>query len=116
MDLSDFLHRIKTAPNQIEFEECIDVVDSNYHFTPNAFKNGNFKNEKGQNNGSCKIFAFGILHKLTKAQTLACFGKHYRESVLSNPEGTDHQNIRNFIKYGWENLVFESFPLIEINK
>ena len=29
------------------------------------------------------------------------FGEHYR-SVKENPEGDDHQNIRNFMKYGWE--------------
>ena len=114
MNLTDFLNRVKTAPNQIEFEECIDVIDANYLFTSSAFKNGELNNNKGQNNGSCKIFAFGKLHKLNKTETLACFGKHYRESVLANPEGSDHQNIRNFIKHGWEKISFDEFPLISI--
>jgi hypothetical protein len=32
---------------------------------------------------------------------LACFGTYYRDDVLANPEGSDHGNIRNFMKTGW---------------
>jgi hypothetical protein len=31
--------------------------------------------------------------------------------VLKHPEATDHQNIRNFMKTGWEGIRFEGEAL-----
>jgi len=31
--------------------------------------------------------------------------------VLGNPQGTDHQNIRNFMKIGWIGIAFEGDAL-----
>jgi HopJ type III effector protein len=31
--------------------------------------------------------------------------------VIEHPEGQDHQNIRQFIKDGWDGIQFESDPL-----
>lgn len=87
------------------------VIEANYDFTPTTFKNGKTVNEAGQNSGSCKLFAFAQLQNLSVDQTLACFGQYYRNDVLKNPEGTDHQNIRNFISYGWEGISFEGTAL-----
>jgi len=30
---------------------------------------------------------------------------------LKNPEGTDHQNIRNFMKSGWDGITFDQNAL-----
>ena len=38
---------------------------------------------------------------------LQLWGQYYRE-VLEDPEGDSHQNIRNFMKYGWEGVPFEN--------
>lgn len=111
MNLVEFLNKIKTAPETIEFNETIAIIDANYEFTPTLFKNGNTINEAGKNSGSCKLFAFAKLHHLTPSQTLNCFGAYYRKDVLQHSDGTDHQNIRNFIFYGWEGLSFEGTPL-----
>src|SRR3546814_975311 len=48
---------------------------------------------------------------LSEAETLACFGCFYREDVLKNPDGTDHQNIRNFMRSGWGGVAFGERPL-----
>src|SRR3546814_18418029 len=48
---------------------------------------------------------------LSEAETLACFGCFYREDVLKNPDGTDHQNIRNFMRCGWGGVAFGERPL-----
>lgn len=98
------------AEEIFKFEETIAVIDLNYHFTPTAFKNGNQVNDAGQNNGSCKVFSFAKRHHLTKEETLFLFGEHY-QSVLTTPEATDHQNIRNFMMYGWEGITFEGEAL-----
>jgi hypothetical protein len=47
-----------------------------------------------------KFLAFAELNNLSAAETLNCFGAYYHEEVLANPEGTNHQNIRNFMKTG----------------
>lgn len=113
MTVGELVEKIKTQPRSIQFSEIIETVDANYSFTPTAFKNGETINEANQNNGSCKVFSFAKKQNLTKEETLACFGDYYRIDVLGNPEGTDHQNIRNFIKFGWEGIVFEGEALSE---
>lgn len=100
-------------PETIQFNDVIAYIDKHYDFTPVSFKNGNTVNEAGQNNGSCKVFSFAKLQNLSKEQTLPLFGEFYREDVLKNPEGTDHQNIRNFMEYGWEGISFEGEALNE---
>ncbi len=109
--MQQFLHTLETAPDSITFNGTIAVIDANYDFTPTAFRNGDLQNEAGQNNGSCKVFSFAQLHKLTPQQTLHCFGSYYRDDVLKNPQGSDHQNIRNFIKSGWDGIAFQGNAL-----
>lgn len=92
------------------FPETIAHIDENYIFTPTTFKNGNQINNAGENNGSCKIFTFAKLHQLTKEETLILFGDFYQD-VLNTPDATDHQNIRNFITFGWDGIQFEGVAL-----
>jgi HopJ type III effector protein len=111
MILETFLNKLKTSPKDIDFTDTISVIESNYIFTPTAFKNGNLHNNAGENSGSCKLLTFAQLQSLTKEETLACFGKYYFEEVLNDPNGIGHQNIRNFMKTGFEGLVFDGIPL-----
>lgn len=113
MTLQEFLAKLEQNIEAVQFEDCIATIDANYDFTPSAFRNGDTQNEAGQNNGSCKIFAFAQLNKLSKEQTLACFGKYYREDVLAHPENDDHQNIRNFMVHGWNGIAFAQAALTE---
>lgn len=101
------LNKLKTAPDKIDFKEVIAFIDEQYDFTPTKFTNGNVTNEANENNGSCKVFGFAKLNHLSKEETLALFGAFYREDVLNNPNGNDHQNIRNFMKFGWDGISFE---------
>ena len=111
MKLDAFLQKLSADPLSVTFDDTMAAVAESYEFTPAAFTNGNVRNEAGQNSGSCKLFAFAMLNKLSKEQTLACFGAYYRDDVLKHPDGTDHQNIRNFIQYGWDGVKFDSIPL-----
>ncbi len=111
MDLDVFLRRIETSPDSVAFNDTIVTIEACYEFTPTAFRNGELHNAVGQNNGSCKIFSFARLHDLTVSQTLHCFGDYYRKDVLGNPGGTDHQNIRNFMKTGWGGVSFDGEAL-----
>jgi hypothetical protein len=109
--MKQFLQTLATAPDSITFNATIAIIDAHYDFTPSAFRNGELQNEAGQNNGSCKVFSFAKLHQLSPQQTLHCFGAYYRDDVLKHPQGTDHQNIRNFIKSGWDGIVFQGNAL-----
>ena len=111
MNLEALLSTLNTSPETVTFADVIAVIDETYVFTATAFKNGNTQNDAGSNNGSCKIFAFAKLQGLSPEQTLACFGDYYRKDVLENPEGDDHQNIRNFMVFGWDGVVFEGEAL-----
>ena len=111
MTAEQLLQQLADAPQSVRFSEVIATIDDHYEFTPTAFTNGGTRNEAGQNNGSCKIFAFARLHGLNQDQTLACFGDYYRQDVLGNPEGSDHRNIRNFMTSGWAGIDFDGDAL-----
>jgi hypothetical protein len=105
--LTSFLTRLRAG--ETDFEDTIAVVNAIYSYTPTRFVNGLTTpviNEAGQNEGSCRIFAFAQLNALTEADTLACFGRFYRD-VLNEPTGTSHGNIRAFMRDGWAGVQFE---------
>ncbi|PCJ85152.1 MAG: type III effector [Thiotrichaceae bacterium] len=106
------INQLKTSPENIQFDEVISTIQKHYSYTPTIFTNGSGTdsviNNAGENEGSCKIFAFAQLHNLTKQQTLHCFGDYYREDVLGFPEKKNHENIRQFMKYGWDHMAFEN--------
>ncbi|ROI14978.1 HopJ type III effector protein [Epilithonimonas hominis] len=108
------LEQLKNSPETINFNDVIVFIDENYNFKPVRFVNGTIVNEANQNNGSCKIFSFAKINNLSEKETLALFGDFYRNDVLLNPEGEDHQNIRNFIKYGWNGILFTEDALEKI--
>lgn len=112
MNLDTYLTKLNAAPDTVTFDETMAVIDAMYDFTTTPFMNGSLNNEAGKNNGSCKIFSFAHLHQLSQQQTLHCFGDYYRKDVLGNPEGTDHQNIRNFINTGWKGIEFQGDALV----
>jgi len=111
MTLKQFKEKLSSSANEIDFQEVIELIDKLYDFTPVEFSNGDLVNEEGQNNGSCKLFSFAVLQNFSKEETLRCFGNYYRTDVLGNPNGTDHQNIRNFMKFGWEGIRFSANSL-----
>lgn len=106
-----FLQQLQENPTEIHFNDTMAVIDAHYSFTPTAFRNGNQLNAAGENSGSCKLFSFAQMHQLSSEVTLQCFGAFYREDVLKKPHGEDHQNIRNFIRTGWDGIHFESQAL-----
>jgi len=113
MKIEQLINQIKNNPVSIEFQQVMEAIDQNYNYTPARFINGDVVNENRTNEGSCKIFAFGQLNNLTEQETLTCFGSYYREDVLMNPDGTDHANIRTFIRQGWDGIQFDSPALTE---
>lgn len=92
------------------FSEVLEFIADHYLHQPTAFKNGDIYNEATQNQGSARVFAFAQINNLTAADTLYLFAEHYR-AVLESPDGTDHQNIRQFMAHGWTGIAFEGEAL-----
>ena len=119
MTIDELLTQIKTQPDTVEFSEVMDCIDEYFDYTPTHFTNGEghdvVNNQPGSNEGSCKIFAFATIEGLNEAETLACFGKYYREDVLQHPEAIDHANIRTFMRHGWNGIRFEQSALSRHN-
>ncbi|MDY0137902.1 MAG: HopJ type III effector protein [Thiomicrospira sp.] len=109
MTLNQLITQLQHQPG--DFKTVIDTIDQHYDFTPTAFRNGDTHNAAGQNNGSCKLFAFAKHQQLDEQTTLNAFGAYYTQDVLAHPQGDDHQNIRNFMRYGWAGIEFEGDAL-----
>lgn len=111
MTETNYLKKLNTT-SKILFEDLMSVIEQNYRFTPSAFDNGSLKNTANENQGSAKLLSFAKIHNLNKQQTLKCFGQYYNE-VLETPNGTNHNNIRNFMKTGWAGISFKNTNILQ---
>lgn len=94
------------------FSDVLSLIDSHYSFTETAFDNGSQKNQAGENSGSCKVFSFAKLQGLSAEDTMKLFAEHY-DNVCDTPDGDNHQNIRQFMKNGWDGIAFSGNALTE---
>lgn len=106
-DCEVFNANVEMSADELMFGEVIELIDTHYEYGLIQFKNGDIVNEQGENEGSAKLLSYAALSNMDKETTLKLWGQYYRE-VLANPTGTDHANIRNFMKYGWEGVPFEN--------
>jgi hypothetical protein len=113
--LDHLLDTLQHSPEQVAFDDVMATINAHYHYEPTGFYNGLGEdavwNAPGTNAGSCRIFAFARLQGLDEDTTLACFGHYYRDQVLKFPDGTDHANIRRFMRDGWPGIRFEGEAL-----
>ena len=91
---------------RLPFKEIIAYIDGNFDYTASSFKNGTLMNAENENQGSAKTLYFAKLNNLSIEDTLKLFAEHY-QAVLEDKEGSSHQNIRNFMKFGWKGILFE---------
>lgn len=106
--MEEFLAQVRAG--QLPFSEIIAFIESKYRVHPTGFQNGEQYNAPTQNQGSAKVLYFAQLQQLSEVDTLLLFSEHYK-AVLATPEGSDHQNIRQFKKRGWEGVRFEGTVL-----
>jgi hypothetical protein len=106
--LNDFRARLHS--DEFAFSETLAFIAEHYDYRPSAFNNGAVDNPAGQNEGSCKTLGLALLEGLSLEETLRCFGEHYR-SVLANPDGDDHGNIRALMSTGLAGVRFDRQPL-----
>jgi HopJ type III effector protein len=106
-DCEVFNANVEMDADNLTFEEVMELIETHYESQLLEFKNGDIVNQQGENEGSAKLLSYAALSGLDKATTLKLWGQYYRE-VLQDPDGSSHQNIRNFMKYGWEGVPFEN--------
>jgi len=85
----------------------MELIDTHYEAGLIEFKNGDIVNKPGENEGSAKLLSYAALSGFDKDTTLKLWGQYYRE-VVADPDGDSHQNIRNFMKTGWDGVPFEN--------
>lgn len=80
-----------------------------YKIPNSGFSIGNCVNGPNENTGSLLIFMYARAGKqvLSNDQIKELFAEAWDE-VVEDPEGSSHQNIRNFIQYGIAGVVFEN--------
>ncbi|MBA5792573.1 HopJ type III effector protein [Flavobacterium sp. xlx-214] len=98
--------------HQLPFKEILNFIEEKYQYTPSAFKNGDLINGEDENQGSAKVLYFAQMNTISKEDTLLLFAEHY-QAVLEDVNGSSHQNIRNFMQYGWEGVAFENIVLLK---
>jgi len=112
LTINELINRLNTNDETVGFNEVMQVISSHFSYEPSSFTNGEIINQAGTNEGSCKVFAFAKIHKLSEQATLNCFGHYYHCDVMQNPLADDHANIRSFIKNGWTGITIDNEVLV----
>lgn len=99
----------------VVFQDVISTIRRHYECIPTRFCTGagtarETTNMAGTNAASCLLLAFARRLDLDEATTLGLYGEHYR-SVLDDPAGSAHANIRAFMANGWAGVHIEGEPL-----
>eukprot|EP00579_Thalassiosira_antarctica_P000180 CAMPEP_0201866554 /NCGR_PEP_ID=MMETSP0902-20130614/1099_1 /ASSEMBLY_ACC=CAM_ASM_000551 /TAXON_ID=420261 /ORGANISM="Thalassiosira antarctica, Strain CCMP982" /LENGTH=214 /DNA_ID=CAMNT_0048391543 /DNA_START=35 /DNA_END=679 /DNA_ORIENTATION=+ len=102
-----FNANLEMGGDDLMFDEFITLCDEQYEYGLIEFGNGGMVNKEAENDGSAKVLSYAALADFDKEMTLKLWGQFYRD-VLAKPDGTDHQNIRNFMKTGWEGVDFSN--------
>jgi hypothetical protein len=102
---------VEMDADSLKFEDLMELIDTHYEVGLLEFKNGNILNKQGENEGSAKLLSYAAISEFDKETTLKLWGQYYRE-VLADPDGDSHQNIRNFMKTGWDGTLRKQFNSI----
>ena len=100
-----FAEKIKAGGSPANFAETIALIDEHYQYFEVPFSVGDVKNKANENTGSAKVLSLGLMTRMDEKATLRLFGEHYAQ-VQATPQGTDHANIRSFIKNGFPGVEF----------
>ena len=110
MNTNEYLEKLRSGV-KMNFSDFINLIDQEYEFLNVAFKNNDLVNLKEENQGSAKVFCFGLMYSLSEEDTIRCFGEHY-QSVIDEPENhNSHLNIRSFMSNGWNGVLINQNAL-----
>jgi len=112
MNTQQYLEQLASG-EEMKFSDFTDLIDNEYSFKSVAFTNGDLDNKDEENQGSAKVFCFGLMHELSEYEVLRCFGEHYQNVLDSLSDGTSHLNIRNFMRWGWKGVSINAEALLK---
>ena len=106
MNTQQYIEQLRSGA-QMKFSDFIDLIAREYSFSNIAFENSGVFNSKDENQGSAKVFCFGLMHSLSEREVIKCFGEYY-QSVLDSPQDqSSHLNIRSFMNSGWGGVTID---------
>ena len=99
-----FAEQVAAGTLTPSFGETIAMIDNHFVYFAVPMKVSDLISAPNVNVGSSKIFSFGLMTRMDEKSTLKLFGEIYSNL---DPNGTDHPNIRNFMRDGWGGVSFE---------
>lgn len=102
-----FNNNIDMDSSNLMLEDVLETINSHYETQLLEYRVGNIVNKQGENEATGLILSYAALSNMNQETTLKLWGQYYRD-VLKNPTGTDHANIREFMKTGWKGVPFEN--------
>ena len=106
MNTKQYLENLKSGV-QMKFSDFPDLIEQEYTFSNIAFTNNGLSNSKDENQGSAKVFCFGLMYSLDEKDVIRCFVEHYKSLLESPKDVTSHLNIRNFLKMRLEGVSID---------
>ena len=106
MNTQQYIEQLRSG-NQMKFSDFIDLIAREYRFSNIAFENSGVFNSKDENQGSAKVFCFGLMHSLSEREVIKCFGEHYQSVLDSSQDQSSHLNIRSFMNSGWGGITID---------
>lgn len=102
-----FNNNVDMDSSNLMLEDVLEMINAHYETQLLEYSVGNIVNKQGENEATGLILSYAALSNMNKETTLKLWGQYYRD-VLKNPNGTDHANIREFMKNGWNSVPFEN--------
>ena len=106
MNTQQYIEQLRSG-TQMKFSDFIDLIAREYRFSNIAFENSGVFNSKDENQGSAKVFCFGLMHSLSEREVIKCFGEHYQSVLDSSQDQSSHLNIRSFMNSGWGGVTID---------
>jgi len=69
VNTKQYLENLKTGV-QMKFSDFLDLIEQEYTFLNIAFTNNGLSNSKDENQGSAKVFCFGLMHSLDEKDVI----------------------------------------------
>ena len=110
MNTSEYLELLRSGV-KMDFSDFTNLIDQEYEFLNVSFTNSGLVNSKEENQGTAKVFCFGLMYSLSESETLRCFGEHYHSVIDETENHNSHLNIRSFMSNGWKGVLINQSAL-----
>ncbi len=109
---------IQSLESASDFAEVISILNKRFKFSSTGFTNNGHKNDEGdsKSKGSLKLLAVLKFINYSDKDNPAQFFKEHYESVVADPDGDSHPNIRHLMKGSLKDVHFYTSVIPAIPK